>query len=144
MASDSGGRVYIVWKEENVVLSQNQTLFSFLYGGTWSAPSVVHPDQENQLNPAVQVDDQGNVFVGWNTDGPFDWSGDPPSLFDGSQVWLAKFNGAEWSARQVTNFATNRFVSFPYGSMKPSTVQMVWIEGNSPKPYTIKYTSLAF
>jgi hypothetical protein len=144
MAADSHGRVYVVWKEKNVILSQNQTLVSFLYQGTWSQPAVVHPDQENQLNPAVQVDDQGNVYVGWNTGGPYDWSGDPPSLFDGSQIWLAKFNGTAWFARQVTNFATNRFVSFPVRSMKPSTVQMVWIEGNSPKPYTIKYTSLTF
>ena len=144
MTADSRGRVYIVWKEENVILSQNQTLFSFLYGGAWSAPTVVHPDQENQLNPAVQVDDQGSVYIGWNTGGPFDWSGDPPSMFDGSQIWVAKLNGTSWFARQVTNFATNRFVSFPVGPMKPSTVQMVWVEGNSPKPYTIKYTSFSF
>ena len=144
MAADSRGRVYLVWKEMNMLSSQNQTLFSFWYGGTWSTPTVVHADQENQLNPAVQVDNQGNVFVGWNTGGPVDWQGDPPSLFDGSQIWLAKFDGTAWSARQVTNFATNRFVSFPVGSMKASTVQMVWIEGNSPKPYTIKYTSFTF
>ncbi|HEV2119555.1 MAG TPA: sialidase family protein [Candidatus Bathyarchaeia archaeon] len=144
MAADSHGRVYLVWKEKNALLSQNQTLFSFLYAGTWSTPIVIHPDQENQLNAAVQVDDQGAVYVGWNTGGPFDWSGDPPSLFDGSQIWLAKLNGTAWSAKQVTNFATNRFVSFPVGPMKASTVQMVWIEGNSPKPYSIKYTSFSF
>jgi hypothetical protein len=144
MATDSGGRVYVVWKEKSGLLSQNQTLFSFLYGGTWSQPIVVHQDQENQLNPTVQVDDQGNVYVAWNTGGPFDWQGDPPSLFDGSQIWLAKLSGTTWFARQMTNFATNRFVSFPVRSMKPSTVQMVWVEGNSPKPYTIKYTSFSF
>ena len=144
MAADSRGRVYVVWKEMNMLSSQNQTLFSFSYGGTWSSPTVVHADWENQLNPAVQVDNQGNVFVGWNTGGPVDWQGDPPSLFDGSQIWVAKLNGTAWVARQVTNFATNRFVSFPVGSMKASTVQMVWIEGNSPKPYTIKYTSFTF
>ena len=144
MAADSRGRVYLVWKEMSALASQNQTLFSFLYGGTWSSPTVVHADRENQLNPAVQVDNQGSVFVGWNTGGPVDWQGDPPSLFDGSQIWVAKLNGTAWSARQLTNFATNRFVSFPVGSMKPSTVQMVWIEGNSPKPYTIKYTSFTF
>jgi hypothetical protein len=144
MAADSHGRVYVVWKEKNALLSQNQTLFSFLDRGTWSPPVVVHNDQENQLNPVVQVDDQGNVFVGWNTGGPLDWSGDPPSLFDGSQIWVAKFNGTSWFARQVTNFATNRFVNFPAGAMKSSTVQMVWVEGNSPKPYTLKYTSFSF
>jgi hypothetical protein len=144
MAADSQGGVYLVWKELNVVLSQNQTLFSSLHGGTWSPPTVVHSDQENQLNAAVQVDDQGNVYVGWNTGGPYDWSGDPPSLFDGSQIWLAKFNGTAWSARQVTNFATNRFVSFPVGPMKSSTVQIVWVEGNSPKPYSVKYVSFSF
>ena len=144
MAADSRGRVYLVWKELNVVFSLNQTLFSFLYGGAWSQPTVVHSDQENQLNPTVQVGDQGNVYVGWNTGGPFDWQGDPPSLFDGSQIWLAKLTGTTWIARQVTNFATNRFVSFPVGSMKSSIVQMVWVEGNSPKPYTIKYTSFSF
>ena len=144
MAADSRGRVYLVWKEMNMLSSQNQTLFSFSYGGTWSSPTVVNADRENQLNPAVQVDNQGNVFVGWNTGGPVDWQGDPPSLFDGSQIWVAKLNGTAWVARQVTNFATNRFVSFPVGAMKSSTVQMVWIEGNSPKPYTIKYTSFTF
>jgi hypothetical protein len=144
MAADSRGRVYVVWKEKNVLLSQNQTMLSFVYAGSWSQPTVVHSDQENQLNAAVQVDDQGNVYVGWNTGGPYDWQGDPPSLFDGSQIWLAKFNGTAWSAKQVTNFATNRYVSFPVGPMKPSTVQMVWVEGNSPKPYTIKYTSFSF
>jgi len=144
MAADSRGRVYLVWKEKNVILSQNQTLVSFAYQGTWSAPTVVHSDQENQLNAAVQVDDQGSVYVGWNTGGPYDWSGDPPSLYDGSQIWLAKYNGTGWFAKQVTNFATNRFVSFPIGAMKSPTVQMVWVEGNSPKPYTIKYTSFSF
>jgi hypothetical protein len=144
MAADSRGRVYVVWKEKNVILSQNQTLVSFAYQGTWSAPTVVHSDQENQLNAAVQVDDQGSVYVGWNTGGPYDWSGDPPSLYDGSQIWLAKLNVTGWSARQVTNFATNRFVSFPIGAMKSPTVQIVWVEGNSPKPYTLKYTSFNF
>ena len=144
MAADSHGGVYLVWKELNALLSQNQTLFSSLHGGAWSQPNVVHSDRENQLNPAVQIDDQGNVYVGWNTGGPFDWQGDPPSLFDGSQIWLAKLNGTACFARQVTNFATNRFVSFPGSPMKSSTVQMVWIEGNSPKPYTIKYTSFSF
>jgi hypothetical protein len=144
MASDSQGKVHLVWKEKNLVLSQNQTLYSVLSGGTWSSPVVIHPDDENQLSPTIQVDEQGSVYVSWNTGGPYDWSGDPPGMFDGSQIWLAKFNGTAWSARQVTNFATNRFVSFPANPMKPSTVQMIWIEGNSPKPYTIKYTSFSF
>jgi hypothetical protein len=144
MAADSQGRVYLVWKEKNIVLSQNQTLFSILNAGGWSQPVVIHPDHENQLSPTVQVDDQGSVYVGWHTGGPYDWQADPPSLFDGSQIWLAKFNGTAWSARQVTNFATNRFVNFPVNSMKASTVQMIWIEGSSPKPYTVKYASFDF
>ncbi|TMI22837.1 exo-alpha-sialidase [Candidatus Bathyarchaeota archaeon] len=144
MSADSQGRVHLVWKEKNLLLSQNQTLYSVLSGGSWSQPVVIHPDQEDQLTPMVQVDDQGSVYVGWHTGGPFDWQGDPPSVFDGSQIWLAKLNGTVWLGRQVTNFATNRFVNFPVSSMKPSTVQMIWVEGNSPKPYRIKYASFSF
>jgi len=144
MAADPQGRVHLVWKEKNLLLSQNQTLYSVLSGGSWSQPIVIHPDQEDQLSPVIQVDDQGSVYVGWHTGGPFDWQGDPPSVFDGSQIWLAKLNGTAWLTRQVTNFATNRFVNLPASSMKPSTVQMIWVEGNSPKPYTIKYASFSF
>ena len=144
MAADSQGSVHLVWKEKNLLLSQNQTLYSELSGGSWSPPVVVHPDQQNQLSPVVQLDKWGDVYVGWFTGGPFDWHGDPPSLFDGSQIWLAKFNGTAWSTRQVATFATNRFVNFPANPMPASTVQIVWIEGNSPKPYTIKYSAFVF
>jgi len=144
MAADSQGRVHLVWKERDLLLSQNQTLYSVLSEGSWSKPVIIHPDQDDQLSPMIQVDDQGSVYVGWHTGGPFAWQGDPPSAFDGSQIWLAKLNRTVWLARQVTNFATNRFVNFPVNSMKPSNVQMIWVEGNSPKPYAIKYASFSF
>jgi len=129
----------MVWKERSKSSSQNQTLYSVLSGGVWSPPTIVHPDSQNQLFPTIQVDNESNVYVGWFTGGPYSFAGDPSSQFDGSQIWLAKFNGISWSPRQLTSSATNRFINFPANPINPSNIQVAWIEGNSPRPYNIMY-----
>jgi len=142
LAADSRGDVYVVWKEKSRSSSQNQTLYSMLSGGIWSSPTIIRPDTQNQMFPTIQVDNESNVYVGWYTGGPYSWQGDPPGQFDGSQIWLAKFNGT-WSARQLTSSTTNRFISFPANPINPSSVQIAWIEGDSPHPYRIMYGALA-
>ena len=142
LAADSRGDVYLVWKEKSQSSSQNQTLYSVLSGGVWSSPTVIHPDTQNQMSPTIQVDNDSNVYVGWYTGGPYSWPGDPPSQFDGSQIWLAKFNGT-WSARQLTSSTTNRFINLPANPINPSSIQITWIEGDSPRPYSIMYGNLS-
>jgi len=142
LTADSRGDVYMVWKEKSQSSSQNQTLYSVLSGGVWSPPMLVHPDTQNQMFPTIQVDNDSNVYVGWYTGGPYSWPGDPPSQFDGSQIWLAKFNGT-WSARQLTSSTTNRFINLPANPINPSSIQITWIEGDSPHPYSIMYGNLS-
>jgi len=143
LAADSHGDIYMVWKERSQSSSQNQTLCSMLSGGVWSSPIVVHPDAQNQMFPTIQVDNESNVYVGWHTGGPFSWQGDPPGQFDGSQIWLAKFNGT-WSTRQLTSSTTNRFINLPENPFNASSVPITWIEGDSPRPYSIMYSTVAF
>ncbi len=143
LAADSHGDIYMVWKERSRSSSQNQTLYSKLSGGVWSSPIVIHPDAQNQMFPTIQVDNESDVYVGWHTGGPFSWQGDPPGQFDGSQIWLAKFNGA-WSTRQLTSSTTNRFINFPENPFNPSSIPIAWIEGDSPRPYSIMYSTVAF
>ena len=145
LAADSRGDVYMVWKEKRQSSSQNspqnQTLYSELAGGVWSPPKVIHPDTQNQMFPTIQVDNESNIYVGWYTGGPYSWPGDPPSQFDGSQIWIAKFNGT-WSARQLTSSTTNRSINFPANPINPSNIQIAWIEGDSPHPYNIMYSTV--
>ena len=142
LAADSSGNVFMVWKEKSQSSSQNQTLYSVLSRGSWSSPIVVHSDNQNQMFPTIQVDTGSNVYVGWYSGGPYSSQGDPQGQFDGSQVWLAKFNGT-WSARQLTYSTTNRFISFPANPINPSGIQIAWIEGDSPHPYSIMYSTVA-
>jgi len=144
MAADSQGRIHLVWKERDLTSQNNYTMYSVLSGGIWSAPIVVHSDGQNQMNAMVQVDEQGNVYVGWNSGGPFSWNGDPPAQFDGSQIWLAKYNGNSWSTRQLTSSSTNRFLNLPGNMMKTLNVPIAWVQGSSPKPYSIDYSSINF
>jgi hypothetical protein len=144
LAADSSGNVYLVWKERSQLSTQNQTLYSLLSGGIWSPPTIIHPDSQNQMFPTIQVDNASNVYVGWYTGGPYSSPGNPSSQFNGSQVWLAKFNGTLWSTRQLTSSATNRFINFPANPINPSSVQIAWIEGDSPGPYNIMYDSFTW
>jgi len=145
LAADSHGKVYMVWKEKgpSSPQNQNQTMYSVLSGGSWSKPVRVNPDAQNQLNPTVQVDNATNVYVGWHTGGPYQWGGDPPGAYNGAQIWLAKFNGT-WSARQLTSSATNRFINLPANPMQSPSVQIAWVEGDSPHPYNIEFATLKF
>jgi len=143
LAADSYGKVYMVWKEKDRSSSQNQTMYSVLSGGSWSEPIRVYPDGQNQLDPTVQVDNATNVYVGWHTGGPYQWGGDPPSAYNGAQIWLAKFNGA-WTAKQLTSSATNRFINLPANPMQSPSVQIAWVEGDSPHPYNIEFATLRF
>jgi len=144
MAADSQGRVHLVWKERDTRSQNNYTMYSVLSSETWSAPIVVHSDGQNQLNAMVQVDERGNVYVGWNTGGPFSWNGDPPAQFDNSQILLARFDGNSWSVRQLSSSSTNRFLNLPGNMMKSPNVPIAWVQGSSPKPYNVDYSFITF
>jgi hypothetical protein len=141
LAADTRGDVYMVWKEKSQSSPQNQTMYSVESGGVWSQPTVIHPDSMNQMFPTVQVDNESNVYVGWYTGGPYSSSGDPSNQFNGAQIWLAKFSGT-WSDRQLTSSTTNRFINFSVNPINPSKIQIAWIEGNSPRPYSIMYSEV--
>jgi hypothetical protein len=68
IAADESGNLYVAWQQRNTTAEDYAIYFSKYNGSSWSAPvNLTGNDLENE-EVGIEVDDQGNVFIGWNTD----------------------------------------------------------------------------
>lgn len=72
LAADDNGTIYAVWQQRETSGQDYAIYFSKFDGSNWTTPvNLTGNDIENE-EASIAVDDLGNIFVAWNTDGEKD------------------------------------------------------------------------
>ena len=89
IAADDAGNLYAAWQQRNTSGEDYAIYFSRFDGSNWSAPVNLTGNNLENEEVGIEVDDQGNLFVAWNTDGEPDSSEWILCLrsTDGGSIW---------------------------------------------------------
>ncbi|MBN2365062.1 MAG: T9SS C-terminal target domain-containing protein [Calditrichaeota bacterium] len=90
IAADEAGNLYVAWQQRNTTAEDYAIYVSKYNGSSWSTPVNLTGNNLENEEVGIEVDDQGNVFVAWNTDS--ESAGDKWLLClrstDGGGTWL--------------------------------------------------------
>ncbi|GAB4377290.1 MAG: hypothetical protein Kow0042_24770 [Calditrichia bacterium] len=98
IAADDNGNLYVVWQQRNTTAEDWAIYFSKYDGSSWSAPVNLTGNNYENEEAAIEVSDQGTIFVAWNTDSEPD-----------SSEWILCLNstdgGATWNGPDTLSSA---------------------------------------